>query len=523
MKLTKEALNRILSDRFKNESFYKLNHLPKPYQLKDLEKGAKRVVDAIKNGERITLIGDYDVDGVVSTAIVALFFEELNYPLEVIIPNRFSDGYGVSPRILERVNSDVVITVDNGISAVEAGKIAKAKGIDLIITDHHTPPEVLPEAYAIINPKLESCNFPFKEICGALVAWYFIAGIKIELKLNIDLKKYFDILSMAIIADVMPLIELNRVLVKSGLETINSSKRESIIAIKKYLNKYEFNSEDIAFQIAPRINSAGRLEDASIALNFLMAKSEDEAHRYFKILDDLNSERKLLEQELTNLAIVEVRESDKVIVVYGENWHEGVIGIIASRLVDKFLKPAIVFSINGEKAKGSARSFGDINILELIETQRDLLLGFGGHKGAAGLALKVENLEAFRDGINSKVSSSEIEALEDDSILGDLNLSEVDLDLLEILERFEPYGHFNPKPKFTSNLTISNAKAIGKNSEHLKLTLFDEDSKTYHNAVAFRCQESFEVNERVCVNYTLSKNDFNNRVSVQLIIDKFQL
>ncbi len=522
MKITKEYLNKILDERFKNENFYKLNHLPKPYELRDLQKGAKRIIEAMKNNENISLIGDYDVDGVVSTAIVALFFEELNYPLDVIIPNRFTDGYGVSPKILERVNSSIVITVDNGISAVEAGVIAKAKNIDLIITDHHTPPEVLPEAYAIINPKLDSCSFPFKEICGALVAWYLIAGIKIELNLDIDLKKYFDILSMAIIADVMPLIELNRVLVKTGLKTINSSKRESIIAMKDYLNRYEFRSEDIAFQIAPRINSAGRLEDASLALNFLMAKTKEEAYHHFKVLDELNNQRKLLEQETTALAMLEVKESDKIIIVYGEGWHEGVIGIIASRLVDKFLRPAIVFSINDNKAKGSARSFGNINILELIESQKDLLLGYGGHKGAAGLGIMAENLEVFRDGINSNVNESELIGLKDESILGDLNLGEIDLEMIDILDKFEPYGQSNLKPKFISNLTISNTKIIGKNGEHLKLILFDEESDTYHNAVAFRCQESFEVNERVNVSYTLSKNDFNNRVTVQLIIDKFQ-
>lgn len=522
MKLKKEDLYTILSARFEDESFYKLNHLPNPAQLKDLQKGAKRIVEAIDKKEKITLIGDYDVDGIISTAIVAEFFEDIGYPIEVIIPNRFNDGYGVSPKILDRIDPNVIITVDNGISAVEAGKIAKARGIDLIITDHHTPPKELPEAYAIINPKLKSCNFPFKDICGALVAWYFIAGIKIELKLDIDLKKFFDLLAFAIIADVMPLIELNRLLVKSGLEAINSSTRPSLMAMKDYLNRYEFSSEDIAFQVAPRINSAGRLEDASLALNFLMAKDTQEAYHHFKVLDELNEKRKLLEQETTNLAIKEVRESDNIIVVYGEGWHEGVIGIVASRLVDKFSKPAIVFSIENEKAKGSARSFGDINILSIIETQKELLLGFGGHKGAAGLALESKNLEEFKNGINKNIDKANLEDVEDCSILGELDMGEVDLELIEILEKFEPYGESNPKPKFISNtMIISNAQTVGKNSEHLKLRLFDEESHTYHEAIAFRCDESFEVNERVSVSYTVSKNEFNNRVSIQLIIDKF--
>ncbi len=521
-RLNKDDLYKILSARFENETFYKLNHLPNPFELKDLQKGAKRVVQAIKKKQKITLIGDYDVDGIISTTIVSQFFKDIDYPIEVIIANRFSDGYGVSPKILNRVNCDVIITVDNGISAIEAGEIAKSKNIDLIITDHHTPQEILPKAYAIINPKLENCTFPFKDICGALVAWYFIAGVKIELNLNLDLKKFFDLVAIATIADVMPLVELNRILVKSGLLSINLSNRPCLVAMREYLKKYEFGSEDIAFQIAPRINSAGRLEDASLALNFLMAKNKDEALYHFKILDELNEKRKLLEQETTNLALNQVDENDSVLVVYGEHWHEGVIGIVASRLVDKFLKPTIVFSINNDIAKGSARSIGDINILSLIETQKSLLIGFGGHKGAAGVSIKTKNLNLFKNEINKNIKQLNLKTIKDCSILGELDMSEVDLELIRILEKFEPYGEANPKPKFiSSNFIVSHSQSVGKNSEHLKLKLFDEKSKTYHEAIAFKCCENFQANEKINICYTLSKNEFNNSISIQLIIDKF--
>ncbi|MEO1953463.1 MAG: DHH family phosphoesterase, partial [Campylobacterales bacterium] len=330
--LTKQQLYNILLSRFETQD-KKLSHIPNPALLKDATKSAKRIAQAIKNNQKIVLVGDYDVDGVVSSAIMVDFFRQIPYPLEAVIPNRFNDGYGVSPSILNRIEADLIITVDNGISAIEAGKICKQRGIDLIITDHHTPSEILPDAYAIIDPKLDDCEYPFKEICGAEVAWLLLGLVKKELSLNINMGSFLDVLCIAIIADIMPLIDINRTLVKEGLKAISNSTRPASIIIRDFLNKPRISSEDIAFAIAPRINSAGRLEDASIALEFFIAQDTHSAYKQFEILNSLNEHRKETEAETTKEAIDEVDEDAKVIVVAREDWHEGVVGIVASRLV----------------------------------------------------------------------------------------------------------------------------------------------------------------------------------------------
>lgn len=520
MKLKKIDIKKLLSSRFEDEKFFKLNQMPNPFELQDLKKATQRVKRAILNREKITLIGDYDVDGVVSTAIVKEFFEIINYPLEVIIPNRFRDGYGVSTKIIERVDSNLVITVDNGISAIEASELALQKGIDLIITDHHSPSETLPKAYAIVNPKLSSCTFPFSEICGATIAWYLIAGLKIELEYRVDLKRFFDILSLAVVADVMPLIELNRVILKQGLEQINSSNRPSILAMREYLRKESFNSEDIAFQIAPRLNSAGRLEDASLALDFLLSKSKSEAIERFRELDNLNIQRRELEAEIVEDALESVNLDDEILIAHKESWHEGVVGIVASRLVDRFQKPSIVLSIKDGVAKGSARSFGDIDILSIISKAKNLLLKYGGHKGAAGLSLDAENLDKFREVINRDLNLDK--SYRDETLLGELDMSDIDFELISILESFEPYGEANPRPKFISkNAKIKTSRLIGKDSNHLKLTIYNPESQSTHNAIAFNCKEQFRESEEVSFSYTLSKNEFNNSVTIQLVIDRF--
>ena len=333
------------------------------------------------------------------------FFRQIPYPLEVIIPNRFSDGYGVSPNLLQRIDADLVITVDNGISAHEAALICKERGIELIITDHHTPSEVLPEAYAIVDPKLESCEYPFKEICGAQVAWLLLGLLKKELSLDINMKQFLDILAIAIIADIMPLIDINRTLVREGLKVLMTSSRPASIIIRDFLNKSTITSEDIAFAIAPRINSAGRLEDASIALDFFTALDVSKAYKQFELLGKLNDLRKDTEAQTTNTAISNVIDDNKIIVVAGNDWHEGVVGIVAARLVDKFGRPAIVLSIKDGEAKGSARSIGDVNIYSLIKANEHFLTKFGGHKMAAGLGLKEGNIEEFTKSINLSAAS----------------------------------------------------------------------------------------------------------------------
>jgi single-stranded-DNA-specific exonuclease len=520
--LDKSALFELLSNRFEGED-KKLSQIPNPALLQDSEKSAKRIADAIRENKKITLVGDYDVDGVSSTAIMVDFFRQIPYPLDAIIPNRFRDGYGVSPTVLERVDTDLVITVDNGISALEAASICKERGIDLIITDHHTPGDSLPDAYAIVDPKLASCEYPFKDICGAQVAWLLLALVKKELNLSIDMKQFLDILAIAIIADIMPLIDINRTLVKEGLKVLMKSDRPASIIIRDFLNKSIITSEDIAFQIAPRINSAGRLEDASIALEFFTAPDTNKAYKQFELLGKLNDLRKETEAEATKEAIADADPDADVIVVAKENWHEGVIGIVAARLVDKFGKPAIVLSIKDGVAKGSARSIGDVSIYELIKANEQLLTKFGGHKMAAGLGLKEEHIETFRDAINESASLIDpYDFIPKDKLTGILSSNDIDFELLHLLQSFEPYGEANHRPSFLlKNAEVVSIKTMGKEKSHCRITLrqYPHDTKTLE-LILFRQVLDMPSDKKLSCSYTIAKNEFNGRVSLQLLVTK---
>lgn len=520
--LDKSALYELLSSRFSDVE-KKLSDIPNPALLQDSTKSAKRIADAIRNNERITLVGDYDVDGVSSTAIMVDFFRQIPYPLEAIIPNRFKDGYGVSPNILQRIEADLVITVDNGISAIEAAEICKEKNIDLIITDHHTPSEILPDCYSIVDPKLESCSYPFKEICGAQVAWLLLGLVKKELNLSINMKQFLDILAIAIIADIMPLVDINRTLVKEGLKVLMSSKRPASIIIRDFLNKSSISSEDIAFQIAPRINSAGRLEDASIALDFFISNNINTAYNQFELLGKLNDLRKETEAECTKEAMAMADSNADVIVVANENWHEGVVGIVAARLVDKFGRPAIVLSIKDGVAKGSARSIGEVSIYELIKASEHLLTKFGGHKMAAGLGLLQENIESFRNDINQSASLLDPKDFEPkEALTGILNSDDIDLELLSLLETFEPYGEANLRPRFlVQDAEVVSIKLMGKDKSHSRIEIRQNslERKTLE-LIAFRTVFQMPESRKITCSYTVAKNEFNNRVSAQLLVNK---
>ena len=451
------------------------------------------------------------------------FFSQIPYPLEAIIPNRFRDGYGVSPNVLERIDADLVITVDNGISAIAAADICASRDIELIITDHHTPGDTLPKAFAIVDPKLSTCEYPFKEICGAQVAWLLLALVKKELKLSIDMKQFLDILAIAIIADIMPLVDINRTLVKQGLKLIMNSSRPSSIVIRDFLDKSNISSEDIAFAIAPRLNSAGRLEDASIALEFFTAPDTHTAFKQFELLGQLNDLRKETEAQTTSNAINSVNEEDQIIVVAGEGWHEGVVGIVAARLVDKFAKPAIVLSIENGIAKGSARSIGNVSIYELIKANESFLSKFGGHKMAAGLGLAEENIAAFREAINKSAAKlNPKDFIPKDGTLGILSTDEIDLELLDIIEKFEPYGEANPRPSFLiRDAEVVSIKLMGSDKSHSRIEIrqYPHQRKTLE-LIAFRTVFEMPADRKITASYKVTKNEFRGKVSTQLLVEK---
>ena len=516
--LTKEDIRKILSDRFKDDTCNCLGEIPKPNSFKDIDKASSRIIEAINKKQTIAIVGDYDVDGVVSSVILSEFFDDLNVKYSIAIPNRFSDGYGLNPDIVKKLKADVIITVDNGISAVEAAKFCKQNDIDLIITDHHTVPNIIPDSYAIINPKQPDCDFPNCEICGAQVAWYLVANLKNKMNIEYNLGKFLDLLCIAIMADMMELKDMNRVMVKKGIKALNCSQRVAFKAIRKYFSKNTLEGDDISFLIAPLINSSGRMEDARYSYEFLKSKNLEDAIEKLDYIVYLNNTRKDEEKNLFESSLEQTNENENIVIVWGEDWHEGVVGIVASRLSKRFKKPAIVFSIRDEIAKGSARGVGDVNILSLIEMQKDMLLGFGGHKGAAGVSIKKENLKEFKTQMieaSKNITKQELEAGE--NVLGEIDIASVDFSLLEILDEFEPYGQKNPKPSFLLKDTyVKVDRVIGRDRRHLKLILIKNNHSI--ESIFFNYDVDIQKGDTIDIIFNISRNKYRGLVTPQLLI-----
>ncbi|MRI58304.1 MAG: single-stranded-DNA-specific exonuclease RecJ [Epsilonproteobacteria bacterium] len=518
-RLTKKDVEAILARRFA-EGFLKLSSLPQPQSLKDITKAAQRIKRAVDGRERIAIVGDYDVDGVVSTALMEEFFDYLGYPVTTIIPNRFKHGYGLSPKVIEELGDvDLIITVDNGISALQAARLCQERGIDLIITDHHTPGAELPQAYAIVNPKQQGCGFEYSEICGAQVAWFLIGELKRVFGLDLDMRAFLDLLVLAIIADVMPLRHINRPLVQAGLKAFGQSQRPAIRYLRAVLKKEAISSEDVGFGVAPLLNSAGRMEDASLALEFLRAPDFMSAQILHERLSLLNARRKAQERKVFEEALAFVKDDDPIILCAGDDWSEGVVGIVAARLTDRFKKPSIVLTKSKDLLKGSGRSLGDVDLFALLQESSHFLEGFGGHKKAAGLSLYPKNLPLFRRSIQEAASQIPKEAfLDDEGVLGELPLSEVDWELMEILERFAPYGESNPSPKFAArSVEVLEWRMVGQKEEHLLMTL-REGNKIF-KGIWFRSPLEPAKNF-VDIVYQPIKNIYRNEINIQLYISK---
>lgn len=516
-KLTINDIEKILHNRVKDDEFKTLKSIPTPNSFKDMKKATNRIVEAIKNGEIINLVGDYDVDGVTSTTLMVSFFSAMGVEINHIIPNRFEHGYGLSPLILEQINDGLVVTVDNGISAIEAADICKERGLDLIITDHHTVGDILPDAYAIINPKQSDCDFPFKEICGAQVAWYLCASIKKELNLEYNLMELFDLLSLAIVADIMPMVSLNQTMVKAGLKVLEKSERPAIVAIKQRFGLTSITEEDIGFKIAPLINCAGRMSDPSIALEFLLSINEYEAHMQLDYLVELNELRKQEQLAIFNEAKEQVSEIDKVIVVSSESWNEGIIGIVASKLCEKYKKPSIVFSIEGDIAKASCRSTSEVNLYELVKSCSSILKGFGGHKQAAGLSINTNNIVEFKQMANTNIDL--IEKFSEDInrvSLGDFCINHVDDNIYNLIESYRPFGITNPYPILTfSDMEVLTVAKMGKSKEFTKLIV--GNGLNTIEVVIFVDFEDVVVGEKISFTATISKNEFRGNVKFNLM------
>ncbi len=517
--LNRETLLRLLRERF-DSPLLGLGDLPDPSAFKDMDRAVERIVRAIRKRERIILIGDYDVDGVVATSVMRLFFDEIGSSLEWIIPNRFRDGYGLSPTVLERIDSaDLILTVDNGISALDAARICRERGIDLIITDHHIVPETPPDAYAIVDQKQPECTFPHEEVCGAQIAWYLCAALRRELGAKVDMRAYLEYVALAVIADIMPLQHINRAMVESGLRQLARSRRPYVRAYREATGKESFSAEEIAFGLAPILNSAGRMEDASIACDYLCAPNIYEARSLLTTLQGFNERRKSMEREITEEAMATVQGDPAVIVAAGEDWHEGVLGIVAARLARHYRRPALVLTATENGYKGSGRSFGDCDLFALVDGAREYLDKFGGHKAAVGLSLRAEALEPFRRALEHSGEKCRRAEYRDPDLLGILPLEEIDWELYRAMEAFEPFGHGNPRPKFiVRDARIANVRKLGAEGEHLKF-LFEAGAGTVEG-IAFRTQGEYRSGESIDLICTLGENRFNGRSTLQLLIEE---
>ena len=519
--LTLKALETLLEQRFK-EGFFTLKDLPDPFSFKDMHKAVERIVHAIKHQEKITIVGDYDVDGVTSTALMKLFFDEISYPVEWIIPNRFRDGYGLSSAIIPRIDqSDLIITVDNGISAIGAAALCKEKGIDLIITDHHLLPPQIPDAYAIIDQKQPECTFPYSDVCGAQIAWYLIASLKNALGIKINMIAYLELVAIAIIADMMPLQHINRTMVLAGIKALNTHQRPCIKAFLEHSGKAELNAEDIAYFLAPLINSAGRMDDASHAVAFLMSNNIYDARVRLERLIAFNTLRKETEADLTAKALAQVCPEDKVLVAHGEEWHEGVVGIVAARVARRHEKPCIILSQNKEGIlKGSGRSFGNCDLFRLVDQSRSSLEKFGGHQAAVGLSLKLDRFEHFYSQLQANYAQSLIDTNKSDTeIVGELPFREITFTLTALLKRYEPYGQGNPLPKFIARrVRLLQADPMGKNAEHLRFVFAQEG--VVMQGVMFKTTERHEIGIDIDLIFTVNENHFRGNTTLQLMVEK---
>lgn len=464
-----------------------LEELYDPFLMEDMEKAVDRIEKAILNKEKFLIYGDYDVDGTTGASMLYLFLKKLGANVEVYIPDRFKEGYGISRIGIEKAyqkGANVMIAVDCGITAINEVKLAQELGIDVIICDHHEPGDKIPEAFAVLNPMKKTCPYPFKYLSGCGVAFKLIQALQRKLFANdVDPFQYLDYVAVAASADVVPLVDENRILVKHGLELLNSSNpRVSFLALleRAGLRNKKINTWHIGFVIAPRINAVGRLGDATRAVEFLISNDYNSASYWANELHHENEKRQSLDRKAFEEAIEiiereEIYKKDKVFILYNKDWHQGVIGIVASKIVDKYYRPAILLTYADGVLKGSARSIPNFDIYHALKKCENILLQFGGHKHAAGMILQPEKLQEFKSAINKFAD----EVMDDDMLTREIyvdavvDINEVSSMIYEywkILKKFEPYGPGNLEPVFlATNVPVADVRIFGNN--HLKFKI----------------------------------------------------
>jgi single-stranded-DNA-specific exonuclease len=507
-----------------------LEDLHNPYLMKDMDKAVSRIEKAITNNENILVFGDYDVDGTTAVSLVSSYLRSFYPNVATYIPDRYNEGYGISYLGIDYAEDNaisLIIALDCGIKSIDHVNYAKAKNIDFIICDHHRPGDILPDAIAVLDPKREDCSYPYDELCGCGVGFKLIQALAENRNQTMeDLLPYLDLVAIAIAADIVPITGENRVLAKFGLEVINSNPRPGIKALVQNVKKKVLTITDVVFIVAPRINAAGRVKHGNEAVALLTEYNLEQAEQFASEIEQHNSDRKELDKQITKEALLQIEENKEQnrfsTVVYQENWHKGVIGIVASRLVEKYYRPTIVFTKSGDKLAASARSVKDFDVYNALEACAEHLEQFGGHMYAAGMTLKEENYEKFKAAFENQVKKTIPPDLLIPEISVDLemNFSDLDEKFMRILKQFEPFGPENMTPVFMSKNVIDSgyAKTLGNDAEHLKVFVKQNNSPNF-NAIGFGLGAKIDVvknrNPFEAV-YVLEENEWNGTVSLQL-------
>ena len=507
-----------------------LDDLHNPYLMKDMDKAVTRIETAIVNGENILVFGDYDVDGTTAVSLVSSYLKSYYPNVATYIPDRYDEGYGISYKGIDYAEDNgisLIIALDCGIKSIDHIAYANEKNIDFIICDHHRPGNELPNAVAILDPKREDCSYPYDELCGCGVGFKLIQALAENNKQTIDdLLIYLDLVATAIAADIVPMTGENRILAKFGLEVINTNPRPGIKALIQNVKKKVLTITDVVFIIAPRINAAGRIKHGNAAVSLLTEYDLVQAEQFASEIEQYNSDRKDLDKQITIEALAQIEDNKEkegfTTVVYQENWHKGVIGIVASRLIETYYRPTIVFTKSGDKLAASARSVKDFDIYNALEACAEHLEQFGGHMYAAGMTIKEENYSAFKKAFEKVVS----ETIHPDllipeiSIDAEINLTDINEKLVRLVNQFEPFGPQNMTPTFVTKNVVDTgyAKTLGQKEEHLKLFVKQNNSEGF-GAIGFGIGDKLEMTKKhkpIVICYCIDQNEFNGTVSLQL-------
>jgi single-stranded-DNA-specific exonuclease len=508
-----------------------LDDLYDPFLMKDMDIAVSRIERAIENNEKILVYGDYDVDGTTAVTLVHTFLKKTYPDVATYVPDRYREGYGISYTGIDFAHDNeisLVIALDCGIKANDKIDYANKKNIDFIICDHHRPGETLPDAVAVLDPKRSDCKYPFKELPGCGIGFKLIQAMTEKNGETVhSLLPYLDLVATAIAADIVPMIDENRIMATFGLQVINANPRPGIRAITEQMKKSTLTITDVVFQIAPRINAAGRMKHGLYAVELLSEENHDKALEHAKAIEIFNSDRKDLDKKTTREALIQIEtageENNYSTVVCYEKWHKGVIGIVASRLIEEYYRPTIVFTSNGDKLTGSARSVKGFDVYNAIEKCSEYIEQFGGHKYAAGLTILPENYTLFKNKFEEVVKSSISEEMLTPQITIDseITLQEITPKFLRILKRLGPFGPRNMRPVFESSGLRDNGygKTVGNDGDHLKLSIIKGTDKKTYQAIGFGLGDKYPLirnGHSFKAAFTIEENHWNGITNLQL-------